>query len=199
MAATSKSNDRNLKFEDIIDVERELKLRGNLLKIALSPIDDSWTVHNTNNAAISVAYKQAEDSNVQTVRGTMPLKGGDVKLYYKYLEPLFDDIWNDKVDSDKLTTECRIVKAIDPDHAVMYESSDSGFWAIASRDYVTVKTRFMEKDYHFGDAHYEVISGDLSYSVPEKLIGDSEDHPFVQSVKHKHVRAKIITFGYVLR
>ena len=74
-----------------------------------------------------MAYKQAEDFNVQTVRSTMPLKDGDVKLYYKYLEPLFDDIWNDKVDSHKLTTECRIVRAVDPDNAVMYESSDSGF------------------------------------------------------------------------
>lgn len=199
MAAESKSDDNALKFEDIIDVERELKLRNNLLNIALTPIDDSWTVHNTNNDAISVTYKQAENSNVLTVRGTMALKGGDVELFYKYMEPAFDDIRDLKLETDKLTTESRIVKAIDPDHAIVYESADSGFWIIASRDYVNVDTRMMEKDFKFGDAHYEAISAELAYSVPEKLLGDSEDHPFVQPVKNKHVRANIMTFGYVLR
>ena len=192
MAAESKTDESQLKFEDVINVDLELQRRSEFINIALTPLDDSWTKHNTKNDAISVAYKQFPNSNVYTVRGVMTMSGEDIDLYHKYLECGYDDAYIKSVKNEKNTTENRIVKMVDIDHQIVYNSSNSGFWIIAPRDFVYIRTRFKETDFQFGDSTYSTVNGSLAYSV-------DENHPFNVPTKKDHVRAHLTMSGYVLR
>merc|ERR1719420_1233282 len=100
MAQEAKTNESsNLKYEDVINVDDELKKRADMIAIALTPIDDSWTQHNTKNDNVSVAFKQIGDSNVYTVRGVMNMKG-DMDLYFKYQECGYDDVYVKALESE---------------------------------------------------------------------------------------------------
>ncbi len=192
--AEAKQNDYSkLKYEDVVDVELELSKRKEMIEIALQKVDKSWTVHDTKDQKISVVYKQIGDSNVYTVRGVMTMKvePDGLDFYYKYQECGYDDIYIKSLKSDANCTEIGIRNLIDKDHQIVYSSNNSGFWIIAARDFTYLRTRFKETDYTFDNTKYETIVGNQAYSVDDK-------HPFNVTTKKDHVRARIITSGYVL-
>eukprot|EP01084_Bolivina_argentea_P010993 20533_1 len=190
MAEEKKSDEKKFKYEDLINIELELVKRKNMIEIALSDIDNTWTKHKTGDDNISVAYKQFADSAVYTTRGETTFKG-DIEFYYKSSECGYDDVYIHALEMEKDTTEINIRKLIDKDHQIVYSSSNSGFWVISSRDFTYMRTRFKLKNYTFKNKKYKTIVGNVGYSV-------AENHPFNVPVKKDHVRATIILSGYVL-
>ena len=196
------------KYDDVVDVELDNKKIKEIIEIALVKIDKSWTIHDTKDEKISVAYKQMGDSNIYTVRGVMTMKTEDedkldgmnaLDYYYRYQECGYNDIYERALKSEENTTEIGIKKFIDCDHQIVYSSNKSGYgWVIADRDFTYMRTRFKkdkDKDndsaYTFENIKYDKIVGSLAYSVDDK-------HPFNVETKKDHVRARIIQSGYVL-
>eukprot|EP01084_Bolivina_argentea_P010992 20530_1 len=189
MAEEKKSDEKKFKYEDLINIELELVKRKNMIEIALSDIDNTWTKHKTGDDNISVAYKQFADSAVYTTRGETTFKG-DIEFYYKSSECGYDDVYIDAMkDSD--TTENNIRKLIDKDHQIVYLSNKSGYMVLSPRDFTYVRTRFKLKNYTFKNKKYKTIVGNMGYSVPE-------NHPCNVAVKKNHVRATIILSGHVV-
>ena len=133
-------------------------------------------------------------SNLYMVRGTMtvPVEPNEIELFYQYNECGYNDVYIQHMKNDPNCTEIRIIKCIDNDHQNMYMSTDAGnLIPIAPRDFTNIRSRWKMNNCMVHNENYKKIVGTLLYAV-------GDNHPFNVKVKEKHIRGKIIHFGFIL-
>ena len=190
-----------IEYSDIVNVDLEKKKIKELIHITLQTTDKSWTIHQTKDKKVKIAYKKIGNSNAYTVRGTTIMDATDEKIgtqtfdaldyFYKSQECGYNDVYELEVKHDNTCQESRIQQYIDPDHQISYSSYNSGYWIVSDRDFVYMRTRFKKEGYKFNGAKYAKIVGVLGYSVDDK-------HPFYVEKRRDCVRGRIIRCGYVL-
>ncbi len=152
-----------------------------------------WTIYDTNDENVSVAYKQLDGSNVYTIRGAMTMKVEEngLDLFYKAQECGYDDVYIQEMEKSSTCTEIRIHKLIDNDHQMIYQTQKSGFFILSPRDFTNIKSRWKKTNYKYENVEYKKIVGTLAYTV-------QDDHPLNVITKEKHVRGNVENYGYVL-
>lgn len=192
------TNCNNLKYEDFVDLDLEMKLKEEVIHNAFQSVEDlkknNWIIHKTKNPKISIVYKQIENTNICTLRSTMTMKAelSEIDFFYNFIECGYNDNnLTEEMQKDPLCTESRIVKLIDHNHQIIHSSHDSGFWIVSPRDFCAMKIRWKESDYKVDNVIYKTIIGSLLYSI-------KEDHPFNTNPKPKHIRGHINKYGYIL-
>ncbi len=111
-------------------------------------------------------------------------------VFYESAKSGFEDNWSDQREADihKIITELKMVKCIDDNHEIGYQSIKSlVFGLVAARDFNFMTTRFKYENY----ANNQKIVGNVLYSIPE-------DHPFYVPTKKKHVRCAHFAMGLIL-
>ena len=148
--AQQATDESKIAYEDLINVDLELKKREELLEIALSPQNETWTVYNTKDENVQVSYGQVGNSGVYTVRGitTFDTNGnGNIDSYFRYVENGYNDVYDDPRNKDKDTIENKIVRLIDPEHQIVYNASKSGYMMLSNRDFSYIRARYFLHTY----------------------------------------------------